>query len=191
MKRIAAAALALLLPLLSHATSFDFFGGLGMSAGQMDLEKSKVDGRFQSLSYYLTAGAIYSFNPEFGLVAIADKGITHANNNVNSDNHIENAHNDYFALKAGFMVNRLSFGAGTRDNNLKIKSLSTTEGATVEKYDGNLSSYFISYNLESDRAKGNRFLTSATIEQIRGKLGELTYEETLLSLRLVILFDPK
>ena len=159
-----------------------FFGGAGLGYLQSGLELNATKSDFRGSSYFLTTGLVMGGgqNGSMGFLVKGEYGRGQTRNTLASNTYMEMADTSFMAAKAGVMFGNLTFGAGYRMTNLKVKSLSTTTGLATTKHDDATPLYFISYTVPNPRL----VRTEVELQYISGKLGPVEFNEISLSLSL-------
>jgi hypothetical protein len=184
MKRLAVIFFLILASRVAHA-DFVIFAGGGLGTGQLTLEQANIKSNFHDFSYFAEGGAFYQFSNGFGFLAGADYGLSHAYNNVQRSDYLEEAKNTYTSLKGGLMFSSLTLGGGVRSIDTDVKSVSTTSGTIETSYRGQVPMYFLSYTFTSSK---NSFInTIVEIDYVNGKIDDLTYQDVSATLNLVMM----
>ncbi len=179
-------AAALLLTSVSAQAGMDLYAGAGLATGQMQLEQANNKSTFHKFSYFLEGGFLFQFSTTFEVIVGAEYGISHSYNNVEATDYLETASNSFATGKAGFAMSGITVGGGLRRVDMDVKSVSTNNGAIENNYKGDVPMYFLSYTFEMGGGRGGNFRTVVELQHVDGKIDDLTYVDTSLSLNLAM-----
>lgn len=167
-------------------------GGFGMGQDLFKLEGASPS-KFMNQGWAFAGGLTSVWKGRFGAELSAEYGANSGNNTFASVSTIETGTLKYYSAKAGLFYGPVTIGAGYRNNDVKVKSVSVTPGTYLETtYSGYTPLAFAAYSLEMKK----RFRTTIETQYVTGSLtgsgttsGSVKFSEAAVSLRFFVLFD--
>ncbi len=173
------------------AHAINYYGGAGLSWGQLAVSQSGQSANFGSYSNFLEAGAETIFSNNFGFSFSGEYGNQQAQDNASQSSYVEDGINNFWSGKFGLIFGQLTVGGGVQDYDLSIKSYSGGTGYLENTYSGNIPVYFIDYALSPRADKGMYCRTVVEASDAIGTIHTLSINDLSISLNLQFVFGSE